>query len=82
MLLITLNYVPGKEIEALEAQLPDLTGVFKKGKRQKCEEALKNCRAKQHQISQEIQGTEKDLEQCKLLQTKLLQEIAALKAMH
>ena len=68
-----------QQIKTLEAQLPELTGLFKKGKRQKVEEDLAKANANLQTLARTIQETKQQIEACQQLQLKTQDEIKRLK---
>jgi hypothetical protein len=66
------------QIAELEARLPKLTGIFSKGKREKCEEDLKKCQHNRASMTYSLRESEQELEECKRSQeyhTKKLREL-------
>ena len=68
-----------QRIAVLEDQLPALTGVFKKGKRQKCEEELSKAQRTRDSLVRNIEETNHELQSCLRLQQSTLEEIKKLK---
>jgi len=68
-----------QKISSLEAQLPELTGLFKKGKRQKCEEELSKAKHIRDGLVCKIEESNQELQSCVRLQQSTLAEIEKLK---
>lgn len=70
-----------QRIQSLENQLPQLTGILKKGKRQKCEEELSKCRQNYDWLERQIQADKRDLEKSQCLLQSIQETIAKMRSM-